>query len=384
MNTNWNFKFFPKNSKMNFAAMEESTFLGPLIRGMECCNQDKEYHEEGNVWNHTKMCLESLLSLRDYKELSQEEQQILFMATLLHDIGKPLTTKTEGDRISSKGHSVRGARLTREMIITWNSQKITDIPFHARENICNLILLHMLPVYLLEKIDPLYSASASSMVIKNRMLATLAMADVKGRICNKDSTVKAKERIELFALFCHEEGCYLYPYDFKSDRSKFRYFFENKGHPKYDYFEPEKGKVVMMCGLQAAGKDHIIKTKYPDWEVVSLDQTRINMDLKFGDDEPSIIRDAREQCKVHMRKGTNFVFNATNLVKDIRRRWITLFRQYKYEITIHYKERPLSVMLKANKDRESSVPESVILDKVGRIDIPTPMECHKLILDVTC
>lgn len=106
------------------------------------------------------------------------------------------------------------------------------------------------------------------------------------------------------------------------------------------------------------------------------------MDLDFGDNEPAVIQDAREQCKVLMRTKTNFVFNATNIIKDLRTRWISLFRQYRYRITIYYKERPLGVMLEANKNREHTVPESIILEKLKKIDIPTPMECHNLILDI--
>jgi predicted kinase len=301
---------------------------------------------------------------------------------LLHDVGKPITTKTEEDVISSKGHSVKGARLARESIIKWNSQGLTNISFKAREHICNLILLHMLPVYLLEKTDPLFSVAASSTVVNNKMLATLVVADIYGRICLEESKEITKERVDLFAMFCNENKCYTEVYPFVSDRSKFRYFFERKGHPNYDYYEPTNGQVVIMCGLQAAGKDWVIEKKYKDWEIISLDQTRTDLDLDFGDDEPKVIQDAREQCKVLMRNKKNFVFNATNIVKDIRTRWINLFRAYRYHITIHYKERPLDVMLKANKNREKPVPEEVILNKVTKIDIPTEMECHNLIIEV--
>ena len=158
--------------------------------------------------------------------------------------------------------------------------------------------------------------------------------------------------------------------------------FSTKGNPEYDYYEPINGIVIIMCGLQASGKDWTIKNKFPEWKVISLDQTRIDMDLDFGDDEPSVIQEAKEQCKILMRSKTNFVFNATNIVKDVRTRWISLFRQYKYKVIIYYKERPLKTILEANRQREYSVPEDVILEKVKKIDIPTEMECHDLILDV--
>jgi predicted kinase len=241
----------------------------------------------------------------------------------------------------------------------------------------------MLPIWLLEKEDPLYSAAMSSCVVNNRMLATLTMADACGRTCAKEAIEKAKERIELFAMFCDENGCYTQPKQFQTERARFRYFFERKGHPDYDYFEPTNGEVIVMCGLQASGKDHVIKKHYADWITVGLDQTRLDMDLDYGDDEPAVVQEAREKCKQLMREKKSFVFNATNIVKDIRMRWINLFRQYKYRVTIYYKERPLDVMLKANKERENPVPNDVILEKVKKIDIPTIMECHELITDVS-
>jgi putative nucleotidyltransferase with HDIG domain len=383
MNTEWTFEFCPQNGDaINFVGMVNSPFLGPIIKSMIFCQQDVKYHAEGDVWTHTQMSLKHLVTLRDYQDLPRDEKQIVFLATLLHDVGKPVTTKEDEEAITSKGHSVKGARLARELIINWNSSGLTNIPFKAREQICNLVLLHMLPVYLLEKTDPLYSAASSSMVVNNKHLATLAISDIEGRICAEESKVRAKERVELFTLFCEENKCYTSPYPFISDRSKFRYFFEHKGHPNYDYFEPVHGKVIVMCGLQASGKDYVIQHKYPEWKVVSLDQTRIDMDLDFGDNEPEVIQKAKDQCKTFMREKTNFIFNATNVVKDIRTRWINLFRQYRYHISVYYKERPLGVILKANKNREHVVPEEVILEKVKKIDIPTPMECHELILDV--
>lgn len=381
-NTNWKFDFFPKDwETIDFDAMEKS-YLAPLINPMKACMQELKYHGEGDVWSHTKMALNYLISMKEFKDLSQEDKQIVFLAMLFHDVGKPMTTKTEEDVISSKGHSVKGARLTRESIINWNSQKITDFPFEIREHVCNLVLLHMLPVYLLEKENPLFSAASSSTVIKNRLLSVLATADIYGRICDEEGKKRTSERVELFSMFCEENKCYDTMKPFASERAKFRYFFEHKGHPDYDYFEPVHGEVIVMCGLQASGKDHVIKTKYPTWEVISLDQTRTDMDLDFGDNEPAVIQDAKEQCKRLMRSKTNFVFNATNVVKDIRMRWITLFRQYRYKVTIHYRERPLAVMLEANKNRDHVVPEEVILEKVKKIDIPTTMECHNLIMEI--
>lgn len=382
MRSNWKFNFLPQEKTIDFIGMEKSNYLGPSIKTMVECQQDVKYHMEGNVWNHTKMALLYLINMPEYEKLDQEEKSIIFLATLLHDVGKPLTTKEDEEGITSKGHSHKGARITRELLIKWNSEGIMPIPFHIRESICNLILLHMLPVYIFEKENSLFSLAAASYTTNSKLLSILAMADINGRSCSRQAIDLVKERIELFILFCEENNCYTQPRQFKTERSRFRYFFEQKGHPDYDYFEPINGEVIIMCGLQASGKDYVIKNKYSHLPVVSLDQTRTDMDLDYGDDEPKVLQEAKEKCRELMREHKNFVFNATNIVKDIRTRWIRLFRQYKYRIIIYYKERPLQVMLDANKKRENPVPQDIILEKVKKIDIPTWLECHELIIDV--
>ena len=85
-----------------------------------------------------------------------------------------------------------------------------------------------------------------------------------------------------------------------------------------------------------------------------------------------------------MREGKTFVFNATNTVKDTRAKWIRLFRDYDYQVIIHYVEKPFEVILKQNKQRTGAavIPEGVIREKLAHLDVPTKLECHELVLDV--
>lgn len=375
----WNLNnYILPNNKIDFDKMElDFAFVKDLIN----CVQGVKYHSEGNVWIHTKMSLECLLDIKEYQELDEKEKSIVFLAVLLHDIGKPYTTKEEEDQITSKKHSVVGARKSREIL--WGLNSYLEVSWDVRENVSNLILLHMLPVYFLNKQDPFYSVYASSYVIKNKWLYILSLADSRGRICldEKDKET-AEEAIELFSMFCKENGCYENEKSFPSVNAKFRYFFERNGSPDFDRFEEDKGEVIIMSGLSGSGKSYDIKKLYNSLQIIGLDETRGNLDLRYGEDEDEVLRSAKEQCKELMRKNINFVFNATNLVKDRRSKWIRLFRQYGYKITIHYVEKTLKQTLKQNKNREAVVPESVILERFERIDIPTQLECHNLILNV--
>src|SRR5690349_12920098 len=65
------------------------------LRAMDGVPQSPVYHAEGDVLIHTRMVIEALLNLPEWQGLSADERQLLFAATLLHDIGKPACTVVE-------------------------------------------------------------------------------------------------------------------------------------------------------------------------------------------------------------------------------------------------------------------------------------------------
>ncbi len=92
--------------------------LMPEVLNMRGCPQPKNFHSEGDVFEHTRLALEVLRSPKFKREFGNEPvHPTVVMATLFHDIGKPLTIKTpekDGtDRIRFNGHDVAGARAAR-------------------------------------------------------------------------------------------------------------------------------------------------------------------------------------------------------------------------------------------------------------------------------
>jgi hypothetical protein len=68
---------------------------------MAACQQEPEFHGEGDVWTHTRMACEALAANSAFRQLPPDECALLFTATLLHDAAKPACTRTEPDgRIS--------------------------------------------------------------------------------------------------------------------------------------------------------------------------------------------------------------------------------------------------------------------------------------------
>ena len=87
---------------------------------------------------------------------------------------------------------------------------------------------------------------------------------------------------------------------------------------------------------------------------------------------------AREQCREHLRAGRDFAFNATNITRQMRGRWIDLFADYSARVEVVYLEPPLRTILTQNQRRAKAVPETVIERLLEKLEPPTITECHAL------
>lgn len=79
----------------------------PEIEAMKGIAQPMMYHEEGDVWTHTMLCLQSL---------PKHASLNLRYATLFHDIGKPVTFKLDQQRIRFDGHAEAGVKISAEIM----------------------------------------------------------------------------------------------------------------------------------------------------------------------------------------------------------------------------------------------------------------------------
>ena len=93
----------------------------PELSALTECEQDPEWHPEGNVWEHTKHCMDAFSKNRigdDWEDL------IVGLATLCHDMGKPKTTaRGKGGRIQSPQHDVEGVSIAKAFLARMTEQK---------------------------------------------------------------------------------------------------------------------------------------------------------------------------------------------------------------------------------------------------------------------
>lgn len=341
---------------------------------MRRCLQDAEWHAEGDVWTHTLMVCAEVARLEDYPALDRESQLILVFTALLHDAGKPATTviDPETGRTRSPKHSLVGAAMAREVL------RDLGCPLETREQIVNLVRYHGRPPYLLEQQQPEQEVIRLSCRLSNRLLYLFALADTRGRTTTERT--RPEEALHLWRDLSLEQDCFDKPFSFANDHARFLLFRNSLTNLHYTPHESYRCTALMMSGLPGAGKDTWIKKNRPDLPVVSLDLIREELDISSTGNQGRVVQEAKEQCRTHLRAGRDFVFNATNITAQMRKRWVDLFADYDARIEILYLEPPLTTLLRQNKGRSDAVPESVIHRLLQKLEVPSSGEAHQVSL----
>lgn len=341
----------------------------PWWRAMEACPQDPRHHAEGNVAIHTRMVLEALRDDPRWRDLSRTDRTILALAALLHDIGKPATTRVEPDgRIGAPGHARAGALQARRLL--WEA----DIPPAIREAVCGLVRWHMRPGFLVDDADPERTVLTIAESARCDHLALLADADTRGRIA--PDTDAARERVRFFAAFCTETGCLDQPFPFASDHSRFVYYRTPGRDPRYAAWDDTRAEMVLLSGLPGAGKDTVRAARFAELPEVCLDTIRAAHGLSPTGSQAEVARRARDAASVFLRAGQPFVWNATHLRADLRERAIGLAAAHGFRVRIVYVEAPRDRLLLQNRSRMAAVPDAAMERYLDRWEVPVRSEAH--------
>ena len=346
----------------------------PWCRAMADCQQDTEWHAEGDVWTHTKMVCRQLPQLAEWSSLRDDERIVLTFAALFHDSAKPLTSHLDPEtgRIRSPKHSVKGEQLARAVL------RDLGCPLRIREEIARMVRFHGRPVFLLEKPDPNREVITHSWWVNNKLLHLFTLADARGRASTEQT--RPEENLYLWKMMAEENECFTQPYRFANDHARFLFFRQPDANRFFTPHEEYRCTVTMMSGLPGSGKDTWLARHRPTLPVVSLDDIRGELDVDATDNQGEVIQLARERCRELLRARTSFAFNATSLLRQTRQRWIDLFADYGARIEIVYIEPPLTVILRQNKARGRNVPESVIRELAAKCEPPTWAEAHHVIV----
>ena len=113
----------------------------PELERLVGCEQDPEWHPEGDVWNHTLECLDRFAAARDAGGWPEDESLLVGLAVLCHDFGKPYCTRYDPvkRRIRSLGHDEAGVAPALSFLrrLTNEERLLRDVP--------PLVRMHMRP-----------------------------------------------------------------------------------------------------------------------------------------------------------------------------------------------------------------------------------------------
>lgn len=342
----------------------------PQLRRMEGCPQDSTHHAEGDVLVHTRMVVESLTSSRAWRALPRPEREIVFTAALLHDVAKPDCTRFEDGRVTSRGHSKRGSITARALL--WGM----GVPFEAREQVAALIRFHQIPFFLIDRPDARRTLYEVSQTARCDLLALVAEADARGRVCA--DAQRLLDNIALFTQYAAEHDCLAAPRRFPNDHSRFLYFRKEGRDPDYPAYDDTVCEVVMMSGLPGAGKDFWVAENLEGRPVVSLDALRREMKVSPTANQGPVVSRAREAAREHLRRRRPFVWNATNVSRQMRELSVNLFAAYNARVRIVYVEAPEARLFAQNRERADPVPAEVIRRLTERWEVPDPTEAHRV------
>jgi len=99
------------------AVLEETGWIRhfPEVAALRGTPQEPEWHPEGDVMDHTRHCLDALVSLEGWVSSQGPRRRLLSFAVLAHDFGKPPTTERAerhgAMRWVSPGHESAGGPL---------------------------------------------------------------------------------------------------------------------------------------------------------------------------------------------------------------------------------------------------------------------------------
>jgi predicted kinase len=247
-------------------------------------------------------------------------------------------------------------------------------PFAVREQVAALIRFHQTPYFLIERPDARRLAIEVSQTARCDLLGLLAEADVRGRIC--DDRQRLLDNVALFVEQVSEMGCLRTPWPFASDHARVLFFLDEKRIPEAPAHEAFRAEAVLLCGLPGSGKDHYLRNHLGDWPTISLDDLREELDVDPDETQGKVISEARQRAREYLRQGRSFVWNATNLTRQLRRLPLELFASYQARLRIVYLEVAPEVLFEQNRRRDRVVPARVMERMLERWEVPDRTEAH--------
>ncbi len=176
-----------------FEKLDETEFYSEypftMLSNLKNTQQSPTHHPEGNVWNHTMLVIDAAALTK----MKSSDVRVFMWAALLHDIGKPDTTRNRKGKITSYDHDKLGAEMTIKFLEQFNEDKAFI------EKVAALVRWHMQILFVVKSLP---FADVKSMKEQTSVydVALLGLCDRLGRL--GADRKREEENIRIFLEIC--------------------------------------------------------------------------------------------------------------------------------------------------------------------------------------
>lgn len=170
----------------------KQSFPFTMISCLEKVEQNKKFHPEGNVLNHTLMVLDEAAS----RKTESKNERVFMWSALLHDIGKAPATKVRNGKITSYNHEKIGSVMASEFL-----KEFTDDSGFIK-NVASMVRWHMEALFIIKEL-PFSDIKKMLSEVSLDEIALLNLCDRLGRGNMTDEKISGEiEGIRMFIDKC--------------------------------------------------------------------------------------------------------------------------------------------------------------------------------------
>src|SRR5436190_2342717 len=154
--------------------------LFPELQALSGCEQEPEWHPEGDVWVHTLQVIDRARERID--DLPRAQQLAVMLGAVGHDFGKPATTAFVDGRIRSIDHEDQGVAPATAFLDRLNVFSIDG--YDVRRQVLGLVAQHLKPGMWYKVRDEVGDGAFRRLAQKVdlELLALVAKSDCEGRV----------------------------------------------------------------------------------------------------------------------------------------------------------------------------------------------------------
>jgi len=158
--------------------------------------QSPKHHPEGDVWNHTCMVVDEAAQRRS----ASRHPRSFMWAALLHDLGKPKTTRIrKNGRVTAYDHDREGEILARQFLHSIIPEQEDFI-----EQVARLVRWHMQVLFVVKEL-PFADISTMLAQVDLDEIALLALCDRLGRgELSMEVAAAEAENVRIFVEKCRQ------------------------------------------------------------------------------------------------------------------------------------------------------------------------------------